>query len=129
MGHVPFGVPQSTKLGPWLFLLMINDLIVPNVSTWKYVDDTTIAETVARGHPSMIQIAADFVDTWSHKNQLQLNADKCKEMIIDFKRFKHTFDPIVVDDKELGIVSHARIIGVTMSHNLLWNDHVSDVIK
>ena len=30
-------------LGPWLFLLMINDLKV-DALTWKYVDDTTISK-------------------------------------------------------------------------------------
>ena len=56
-GQVPAGISQGTKLGPWLFLLMINDLIIPDMSVWKYVDDTTSVEITRCGEVSHAQSA------------------------------------------------------------------------
>ena len=86
-GKIPSGVPQGTKLGPWLFLLMIDDLSVSEIfNMWKYVDDTTVSETISKGQHSHVQQAVDQVNEWSKENLMQLNSEKTKELIISFSR-------------------------------------------
>ena len=41
---VPAEVPWGTKLGPLLFILMIDDVNALDIDLWKYVDHITIAK-------------------------------------------------------------------------------------
>ena len=103
-GHVPLGMPQGTKLGPWLFLLMINNLKVRDSPIWKFVDDITASETVPKANASHIQQDVEGIETWSNSNKLELNPVKCKEFIIDFKQRKQQFDPILINNQPIEVV-------------------------
>ena len=127
-GPVPAGVPQGTKLGPWLFVLMINELDT-NAQQWKYVDDTTVSEVVVKGGESHVQAIANRVIEWSHENRVQLNADKCKELRISFAKEQRVFDPIIIEGKEVELVTSTRLLGLTIANDLTWNDHVTEITK
>ena len=84
------------------------------------MDDPTIAEIVPRGRLSNIQSAVDAVQSWTNDQNMQLNADKCKELVTDFKKSKDLFDPVTVGRKDLFKNQYAQILGVTKSNDLRW---------
>ena len=84
------GVPQGTKLGPTLFLIMISDLSIstPETNLWKFVDDVSISKCPAKNGGASIQSTLDTVSSWASMNLMKLNAKKCKELRVCF--FKAT---------------------------------------
>ena len=63
------------------------------------------------------------------QNRVKLNSEKCRELRISFVKNEPQFAPIVVDGKELERVTSAKLLGLTISSNLTWNEHISEVIK
>ena len=109
---------------------MINDLVVENARLWKYVDDTTISETVAKGELSNAQRTTDRVIQWSLENRVQLNTDKCKEMRISFTKSQQELnEPILINGDALEVVENVKLLGLNISSDLTWNIHINETIK
>ena len=65
---------------------------------------------------------------WSENNALQLNPQKCQVMSISRRKNKPI--PVYsVSDVQLSHASSLRLLGVQISADLTWNEHVSIVTK
>ena len=78
---------------------------------------------------SNAQIIADEVAEWSNRNRVKLNIDKCKELRISFASVSRGFPPVVIGGECIKAVSDAKLLGVTISSDLSWNAHITEVIK
>lgn len=123
------GVPQGTKLGPILFLVMVNDLVPPNCQHWKYVDDVTILEVMPRHGQSIIQSDLDHIVAWSTSNYMKLNPKKCKELRVCFLRDPPSLSQLVIDSTPVEVVECHKVLGVQIQNNLKWRNHVDVITK
>jgi hypothetical protein len=121
-------VPQGTKMGVVLFLIMINDLKT-GCHTFKYVDDTTLYCVSNNPNDSTLQEAANSVLAWSNQNDMRINGSKTKEMLISFSKSQPDVPHISIDGCLLERVDSVTLLGVQISHDLSWGKHVSYIIK
>ena len=121
--QVPAGILQGTKIGPWLFLVIINDLRITNSTAsylWKFADDTSVSEVIPKAGVSSLPDTVNEVHKWSNDNKFQFNLGKCMELRINFTTQPYTDDPLNINGETFEIVESAKVLGVTLTSDLKW---------
>ena len=68
------------------------------------------------------------VETWSVNNSLQFNTSKCKYMIISRKRNPVTpTSPLLLNGTSMDEVEIFKYLGLLLSSDLSWNDHIDSM--
>ena len=124
-------MPHGTILGPFLFLIYINDL--PNCLSFSvprmYADDTHVTCAGSDLHLIQSSLSHDLekLSKWLVSNRLTLNATKTEFMLIGPRQRLSTLS----DALELSIgnvpieqVSSVKSLGIYIDENLTWHSHI-----
>ena len=126
--RVLWNVPQSTVLGPLLFSLYINDISSDSESEIRlFVDDCVCYREIKDEEDNKLQRDIDQLGSWARKWGMRFQPVKCNMMQMTRKRIKKIHASYTLYGSDLENVESIKYLGVTITSDLRWNTHVSNV--
>ena len=92
------GAPQGCVLSPRLYSLFTNDCVAMHASNSiiKFADDTSAVGLITNNETAYRE-EVRALGVWCQENNLTLNVNKTKEMIVDFRKQQREHPPIRID--------------------------------
>ena len=119
------GVPQGTVLGPKLFVILMNDDKCQDLSTYKFVDDKTLALSYAEDQTQTLQKALDLELEQTRENNMIINEKKCNIINFNFSRSNQTPQTLHLNDNVIQTTDKVKLLGVIISNDLSWTENTN----
>ena len=125
------GCPQGTVLSPYLFSIYTSDSRETHeqCSLCKYADDTALTGLILNDDSVHYIHALNAFVNWCESNFLELNVDKTKEMVIDFRKVKTDPDPVILKGKSVERVHSYKYLGTVLDDTLSWSENTMSIVS
>ncbi|CAK1591486.1 unnamed protein product [Parnassius mnemosyne] len=126
------GVPQGSILGPFLFLVYINDLpslVEDNHDIVLFADDTSLIFKLKRQSFKCDEVnnAISKLVHWFNVKNLHLNGNKTKCIKFTTTNVKKLSTNVFLNGEELSPVESTVFLGITLDAKLQWGLHISSI--
>ena len=93
------GAQQACVLSPLMYSLFTHDCVAMHVSNSiiKFADGTTVVGLITNTDETAYREEVRALGVWCQKNNLTLNVNKTKEMIVDFLKQQREHPPIHIN--------------------------------
>ncbi|TWW68206.1 hypothetical protein D4764_19G0000040 [Takifugu flavidus] len=129
---LPHTKTTGTVLAPFLSTLYTADFSYSTSSCHlqKFSDDSAAVGLITdRDDTEYRELIQDFVD-WSLRNNLQINAGKTKELVVDFRRRNNPPPaPVNILGTDVDVVESYKYLGVHLNNNLDWSHNTDALVK
>ncbi len=126
------GAPQGCVLSPLLFTLLTHDCTAKFSSNHiiKFADDTTVVGLISNNDEMHYREEVAQLAEWCGANNLSLNVEKTKEVVLDFRRRNSTdHPPLTIDSSTVERVSSTKFLGVQITEDLTWTTNTMSLSK
>jgi hypothetical protein len=126
---VTSGVPQGSVLGPFLFLIFINDLplCIERATMALFADDSKLfMPIITQNDHEIFNDQIKKCHTWSSMWKMKFNVSKSYIMSMTNRQHVSVFD-YVLGNTILEHVNVLRDLGVLVTSNLSWSDHIINI--
>lgn len=121
------GVPQGSVIGPYLFLIYINDIVFSVLDGCQirlFADDLKIFQSSHNGNFEDLSNSLLHISDWCEKWQLNISQRKSRKISIGPKFLPRNY---CLNGIEVPEVSRFCDIGVIFSSSLKFSDHCSTI--